>query len=277
MACSKGLDFLACGTMDWLHGMRTQMIAAALRRHFVKSTVSPGKITGSDGIQEKVTQLIKENPTGSIVKQDIVGPISSSWHRSVSTICQTHWNIRERDMVLLVEHDPVYTVGNRIKPNEQEEKRLKQLGAKFYHSRRGGEITFHGPGQLVIYPIVDIKHRNMGVRCYVHYLEEAIIRTCGEWDIEAGRSEHPGVWVGQDKIAAVGVQVSRGVTMHGLALNCDTDLDWFSHIVPCGIADRGTTSLTKLTGEDVRIEDVIPVFMKHFTQLFAEYENTCGT
>lgn len=174
------------------------------------------------------------------------------------------------DTLLLVEHDPVYTIGIRNNQYDaKEESRLKALGAEFYKTNRGGLITFHGPGQLVAYPIMNIKNLDKpGVRCYVSSIEETIIRMCKEFGITAERSPHTGVWVADNKICAIGIHASRYITTHGLALNCNTDLTWFEHIVPCGIDGKGVTSLTKQLGMEMTIQRTIPHFLRSFSSTF---------
>ncbi len=166
------------------------------------------------------------------------------------------------DTLLLLEHPPVYTTGRRALPTGRQvlRDRLRvspeTLGAPLLTVDRGGDITFHGPGQLIAYPIIGLEDRTRGVQAYVRALEEVIIRTLAGYGIEAGREEGlTGVWAGRDKIAAIGVRVSRPggaaggwVTTHGLALNVSVDLDWFRRIIPCGIAGRGVTSIEQLTG-----------------------------
>lgn len=174
------------------------------------------------------------------------------------------------DVLLLVEHDPVYTVGIRNKDyDSKEETRLKALGAEFYKTNRGGLITFHGPGQLVAYPIINLKNlENPGVRCYVSAIEETIITMCKSFSIKAERSPHTGVWVSDNKICAIGIHASRHITSHGLALNCNTDLKWFEHIVPCGIEGKGVTSLTRELGMQMTLHRTIPHFLRSFSATF---------
>lgn len=172
-------------------------------------------------------------------------------------------------ILLAVEHPPVYTLGksgdarNLLVAPE----RLEALGATFFHIDRGGDITFHGPGQLVGYPILDLDRLGLGLRAYVDALEEAVIRTVGRFGIEAGRvAGASGVWLGRGvtphgtgilrKICALGVRASRAVTMHGFALNVSTDLEWFSRINPCGFADRGVTSIARETQQHITMDDV---------------------
>jgi lipoate-protein ligase B len=169
---------------------------------------------------------------------------------------------RERrigDRLLLVEHFPVYTVGrggdesNLLATPE----RLRDIGASLIRVDRGGDITFHGPGQLVAYPIVEL-HDPLDLRRYVRTLEAAIIDAAGAFGVQAGRVEGlTGVWVDeQRKLAALGVRVRRGITTHGLALNVNTDLRWFDEMIPCGIPGKGTTSLARERGRPVEMERV---------------------
>jgi lipoyl(octanoyl) transferase len=166
----------------------------------------------------------------------------------------------------LVEHSPVYTVGRRIKATKEEDK-VRNLGADFYHSQRGGQITFHGPGQLVGYPILHLKQFQIGARCYVDRLEETIIQLLKDLDIEAKRTENTGIWVRNEKICAIGIHIQRFITSHGFALNCNTDLSWFTHIAPCGLP-FGVTSLSKELKRDVFIKDTIPPLLNSFSKVF---------
>ena len=178
-----------------------------------------------------------------------------------------------RGTILLVEHPAVYTLGKS--GNEQNmlvtEEYLKGLGAEFYHIDRGGDITFHGPGQLVCYPIIDLDAIGIGVRRYIEALEQSVIDLAKEYGIEAHRSEGAsGVWVSQGshlvKLCAVGVRASHGVTMHGLAMNVSTDLKWFHLINPCGFTDRGVCSLSTLIGREVSMEEVKPKFINYLAK-----------
>lgn len=179
---------------------------------------------------------------------------------------------RVRDIVLLLEHDPVYTAGRRTEAWER-----PVDGTQVIDVDRGGKITWHGPGQLVGYPIIKLPDSVLVVD-YVRRLEDALIAACTEFGLTAatrvtGRS---GVWVpaeaagGLDrKVAAIGVRVARGVTMHGFALNCDCDLAWFDRIVPCGISDASVTSLSAELGHPVRITDARPVVESALAAVFA--------
>ncbi|NUR07100.1 MAG: lipoyl(octanoyl) transferase LipB [Nocardioidaceae bacterium] len=185
------------------------------------------------------------------------------------------------DTVLLLEHPPVFTAGKRTEPDERP---IDPGGAAVVDVDRGGKITFHGPGQLVGYPIVRLPDHVLVVD-YVRRLEEALIHTCAELGVTTARVPgRSGVWLAEDpatgrperKVAAIGIRVSRGVTMHGFALNCDVDLGWYDRFVPCGISDAGVTSLTAELGRDVTVQEVAPVVQRHLAELlaWAPYEPT---
>jgi lipoyl(octanoyl) transferase len=172
------------------------------------------------------------------------------------------------DTVLLLEHPPVYTAGKRTSPLDR-----PQDGTPVIDVDRGGKITWHGPGQLVGYPIVALPDP-IDVVSHVRRVEEALILTCADLGVEASRVEgRSGVWVpgtdgAQDrKVAAIGIRVSQGVTMHGFALNCDCDLSWYDRIVPCGIPDAEVTSLSKETGRDVTVAEAMPYVEKRLTEV----------
>lgn len=161
-------------------------------------------------------------------------------------------------LVLLVEHEPVYTAGKRTKPEDR-----PTDGSPVIDVDRGGRITWHGPGQLVGYPLVRMPDP-IDVMDYVHRLEAAVMAVCADLGIATERQEErTGVWVPADergparKIAAIGVRIARGVTMHGFALNCNNDLDWYHRIVPCGIRDAGVTTISEELGRNVAIADVV--------------------
>jgi len=166
--------------------------------------------------------------------------------------------------VIFCEHPHVYTLGRSGKENNMllGEEQLKAIDATLYHIDRGGDITYHGPGQQVCYPILNLEDFKLGLKEYVHLLEEAIIRLCASYGIQAGRLEKAtGVWLDGDqptarKICAMGVRSSRYVTMHGLALNVNTDLRYFSYIHPCGFMDKGVTSLKKELGYELSMDEI---------------------
>ncbi|MGN6250955.1 MAG: lipoyl(octanoyl) transferase LipB [Marmoricola sp.] len=177
-----------------------------------------------------------------------------------------------RGTVLLLEHPPVFTCGKRTDAHERP---ADAGGADVIDVDRGGKITFHGPGQLVGYPIVRLPDHVLVVD-YVRRLEEALIGVCRDLGVETARVPgRSGVWLRagggrpERKIAAIGIRVSRGVAMHGFALNCDVDMSWYDRFVPCGIADAGVTSLTRELGRDVTVTDVIPTVERHLRDLLA--------
>lgn len=179
--------------------------------------------------------------------------------------------IRQNDVLLFVEHPHVYTLG---KSGNQEHLlrtnlELKEISAEFVKSNRGGDITYHGPGQIVGYPILDLDRHFTDIHKYLRFLEEVIINVCAEFDLEATRIEGlTGVWVNNQKICAMGIRCSRWVTMHGFAFNVNTDLSYFNHIIPCGIQDKKVTSLQKLLGHKVDLASVQQRIIHHFENIF---------
>lgn len=175
-----------------------------------------------------------------------------------------------------VEHPPVITLGKSGLPKHLllTEIQLKEKGIAFFKTNRGGDITFHGPGQIVGYPIIDLENFFTDIHRYLRLLEEMIILTLDEFGLKGSRSDgETGVWldVGTPfarKICALGVKASRWVTMHGFALNVNTDLSYFDYIIPCGIQGKGVTSLQKELKREVSIEEVKPILKKHFKTLF---------
>ena len=175
------------------------------------------------------------------------------------------------NVLLMLEHPHVYTLGRRGKPSDvlASAAQLRELGAEVHHTDRGGEVTYHGPGQLVGYPIVDVREWGGGPLRYVRALEEALVATLSDFGIRAERGERPtGVWVGDAKLAAIGVKISRGVTTHGFALNVDPDLSYFDHIVPCGMPGARVASMSSLTSEAISVEQVAPVLAEHLGVAF---------
>ena len=175
------------------------------------------------------------------------------------------------DQLLLLEHAPVFTLGR----NAQKEhvlfpaELLRRRGYEVFETGRGGDVTYHGPGQVVGYPILDLAPDRRDVHRYVRDLEEVMIRTCADYGVAAGRvTGLTGTWVGQDKIGAIGVRISRWVTSHGFAFNVTTDLAAFDLIVPCGIRGRGVTSLERLLGRVVPLAEVGERLCSHFAAVF---------
>jgi lipoyl(octanoyl) transferase len=175
------------------------------------------------------------------------------------------------DTLLLLEHPHVYTLGRNAKRENLliSEDRLAQLGAQLFATDRGGDITYHGPGQLVGYPIFDLTQHRRDIAWFMRSLEEVFIGVARDFGIAASRlAGAPGVWVGDDKLVAMGVHISRWVTSHGFAFNVNTDLRYFEWIVPCGLRDKGVTSLGKLLGRQVDMNTVIDRVVQHFGQVF---------
>jgi lipoyl(octanoyl) transferase len=180
------------------------------------------------------------------------------------------------DTLLLCQHPPVITQGRNGKREHllASEHVLRQKNVEFFETSRGGDVTFHGPGQLVGYPVLNLGAIRKDVVWYVRMLEEVMIRTSAEFGIEAYRVEgKTGIWVcgangPEEKLGAIGVHLSRWVTSHGFAYNVSTDLRYFDLIVPCGIVGRKATSLEKLLGRDVRVVDVSPIMARHFGEVF---------
>jgi lipoyl(octanoyl) transferase len=178
------------------------------------------------------------------------------------------------DVLLLLEHPPVITLGARTRGDRSHVIAapgvLERRGVTVHETGRGGDVTFHGPGQLVGYPILDLKPDRCDVHRYVRDLEEVLIRTAAAFGVTAVRVPgYTGVWVGSTKLAAIGVRISRWITSHGFALNVATDLSHFDLIVPCGITDRGVTSLSALLGRPVNLAEVEAPLIQAFGAVFA--------
>jgi len=182
------------------------------------------------------------------------------------------------EALYVLQHPPVYTLGMRGRTDSMiaSDAAIRAAGAEVVQSDRGGDVTFHGPGQLVAYPVLDLHRRGLGPAAYVRLLEACVIETLAAFDVAAERVPgRPGVWVRESaasgalaKIAAVGVRVRRGVSTHGIALNVSTDLHWYDAIVPCGIADAGVTSLARVLGEAPPHEAVEAAFVASFARMF---------
>ncbi len=179
--------------------------------------------------------------------------------------------------LLFCEHPHVYTLGKSGQNTNLliSDDVLKRIGATYYHINRGGDITYHGPGQIVAYPIFDLEALKINLKEYIHLLEEVVIRTLVHFDINASRLDGAtGVWLDvgvkgkERKVCAIGVRASRFVTMHGLAFNVNTDLNYFSYINPCGFVDKGVTSMQKELGEEIDVREVEKVMENKFAEVF---------
>ncbi|HNV96240.1 MAG TPA: lipoyl(octanoyl) transferase LipB [Bacteroidales bacterium] len=179
--------------------------------------------------------------------------------------------------IIFCEHPHVYTLGNSGNNSNLliSDEMLQRINATYYKTNRGGDITYHGPGQIVGYPILDLQKLNMGIKNYIYNIEEAIIQTLSDYSITAERLEGAtGVWLDSShpskarKICAIGVRVSHWISMHGFAFNINTDLNYFNYINPCGFKDKGVTSLQKELGHPIQIEEVKTKLLNHFTHLF---------
>lgn len=196
---------------------------------------------------------------------------------SISNKEEIQSSLNTRHYLLFTEHPPVYTLGksgnkeNVLLPAEE----LKKRGIEFFHTNRGGDITFHGPGQIVGYPILDLEKFYTDIGKYLRNIEEVIIRTMAEYEVIGSRSQgETGVWIEPEvpakarKICAIGVRCSRWITMHGFALNVNTDLSYFNHIIPCGISDKQVTSFQKELGGEIKMQEVKEKIKKNFEIVF---------
>ncbi|MCX6199035.1 MAG: lipoyl(octanoyl) transferase LipB [Bacteroidetes bacterium] len=183
------------------------------------------------------------------------------------------------DSIILCEHEPVFTLGKSGK-RENILVSDEEMNAEFYNVNRGGDVTFHGPGQLVVYPILDLDLLHIGLAQYIFLLEETIIESLKEFGLTGERIENAaGIWIrsstfsksgtSERKIGAIGVKASRNITMHGIAINVNTDLTYFDKIVPCGLAGKKTTSLQKELGEEISMDEYKKIFITAFEKVFS--------
>ncbi|MFW5855875.1 MAG: lipoyl(octanoyl) transferase LipB [Bacillota bacterium] len=206
-----------------------------------------------------------------IVKKMFSADYKKTWELMEDIASRKKQGQDQNDYLLLVEHTPVYTIG---KDGSREdilvpEKFLQKLDIKCYDVNRGGKITFHGPGQLVGYPILDLRNYGRDLLLYLNNIEQSIIDLLSGYGIQSSRVDgKPGVWINDDKIAAVGIGASRWVTEHGFALNVTTDLDFFSFINPCGFIDKGVSSIEKVSGKSLKLQEVMEDYIKVFSGLF---------
>lgn len=198
--------------------------------------------------------------------------------RAVDRVKATRDTLQPAEFLLLVEHDPpVVTVGrggsgaNVLLSREA----LAARGVELHESSRGGDVTYHGPGQIVAYPVIDLARHGRDVHRYLRDLEQVVLALLARYGLAGRRDEkYTGVWVGDEKVCAIGVAVTRWITYHGLALNVTTDLSGFGLIVPCGITDRGVTSMTKLLGRPTGVETVVAELIDEFAKVFGFWRVT---
>ncbi len=213
----------------------------------------------------------------SVIDKGIIeyGAALEVQHSYLDSVIAGRESNTNNNVLLYCEHPHVYTLGksgvdtNLLISDEN----LKRIKATFFRTDRGGDITYHGYGQVVGYPIIDLHNFNLGIREYIYRLEECVIKTIAEYDICGVRIDSAtGVWVntpvGERKICAIGVKVSRHVTMHGFALNVNTDLSYFSYINPCGFTEKGVTSIQELLGREIDMDEVKLKLSNHFRELF---------
>ena len=184
-----------------------------------------------------------------------------------------------REQLFLLEHNHVFTLGRSAKASHilASKAHLDSQGIEVHDIGRGGDVTYHGEGQLVGYPIINLKPDRLDVHRYVRDLEEVLIRAIAEYGIEGTRIQGlTGVWVGNQKIAAIGVRIARWITSHGFALNVSTDLKYFQMIVPCGITDKGVTSIEKILGKKVALQEVAECTSRHFATIFERQVTEIG-
>lgn len=177
----------------------------------------------------------------------------------------------DRDIILLLEHFPVFTIGNRggLQNLNLSQESLKESGLSLIHTERGGDITFHAPGQLVGYPIIDLRAAGMGVTDYVEKLEETMIRTAADWDIQAVRNPlSRGVWVDNEKLGSIGIAIRRGICFHGMALNVSLSLEPFTWINPCGLKQTKMTSMEQVLGCEIAMGSVRQAVKRHVQDIF---------
>ena len=218
--------------------------------------------------------MIKDPDNVVMRKIDIlnlgVKPYKEVWDLQKELV-EKRRNGQINDTLILVEHEPVYTLGKNADENHILQHSPQDV--KTYHIERGGDVTFHGPGQLVGYPILDLHNYKKSISWYMRSLEQLIIDTLAEYGITAERKVGlTGVWVGDEKIAALGVRVTRWVTMHGFALNVTPDLIYYSSIIPCGIFEYGVTSMAKLVTNEITVNSVKRVLTKMFMNQFQNIE-----
>jgi lipoate-protein ligase B len=195
-----------------------------------------------------------------------------AWDLQNNLVAARKDGVVDKDIVLLLEHPPVFTLGRRggLKNLTVSEDFLEKAGIPVIHVERGGDITYHGPGQIVMYPIIDLRAARLGVIDYVGLLEEVMIRTAADWGIEAGRNPlNRGVWVGNNKLGSIGIAIRRGISFHGMAFNVNLSLAPFGWINPCGLQNIGITSMEKELSINVSMDKVREAIKRHVEVIFS--------
>src|SRR6266496_1589190 len=225
-------------------------------------------------------QLLQENVRKKSVvyrRESVVQSPNSDYETQNSEVIIQNSELQTQNYLLFVEHPPVFTLGKSGNINNVllSEERLKERGIEFFRTNRGGDITFHGPEQIVGYPILDLEKFDTDIGHYLRNIEELIILTLEDYGVEAGRSKgETGVWVDPDirgkerKICAIGVRCSRWITMHGFAFNVNTDLSYFNYIIPCGIQNKQVTSLQKELGKEIDFREAKEKVKRNFEKVF---------
>jgi lipoyl(octanoyl) transferase len=205
----------------------------------------------------------------------LVSNIGRTRYADAWALQQRLWQLRHSgmigDVLLINEHEHVYTLGKSSDENHllASDEELKSAGTDIFRIDRGGDVTYHGPGQIVGYSILDLHNYFLDIHRYLRSIEEVLIRVLASFGVKAGREEGmTGVWVEGEKIAAIGVKVSRWITMHGFALNVNTDLSRFNRIIPCGIFHKGVTSMEKIAGRTFELDSVEKVLIDSFSEVF---------
>ncbi len=195
-----------------------------------------------------------------------------AWDLQSNIVAARKGGVLDKDIVLLLEHPPVFTLGRRggLKNLTVSEDFLNNAGIPVIHVERGGDITFHGPGQIVMYPIIDIRVARLGVLDFVEHLEEVMIRTASDWGINAERNPvNRGVWVGNNKLGSIGIAIRRGISFHGMAFNVNLSLRPFGWIRPCGLKDIGMTSMEQELSRKVSMAQVREAIKRHVEAVFS--------
>ena len=195
-----------------------------------------------------------------------------AWDLQSNIVAARKDGVLDKDIVLLLEHPPVFTLGRRggLKNLTVSEDFLNNAGIPVIHVERGGDITFHGPGQIVMYPIIDIRVARLGVLDFVEHLEEVMIRTASDWGINAERNPvNRGVWVGNNKLGSIGIAIRRGISFHGIAFNVNLSLRPFGWIRPCGLKDIGMTSMVQELSRKVSMAQVREAIKRHVEAVFS--------